>query len=303
MSESLHQRQEGGKRTDWAAAKRPADKPLITIITSTFNVVRDLPWTSDSLWGQTYPYIQWIVADGASTDGTVEWLSQHDELIDVWFSEPDSGIYDAWNKAVAYAKGDWIQFIGAGDELAASDTLDKVSSTLHGSYPNANLVHGRIQYVSEIERVDLDEGGGDLNLVDNGCHPFLPSTPPHTALFSHTTLFQSNRPFSTKYKIAADQLFMIKAIADKSPIFIDIFICRMPLGGVSGNLENLGVVSSEAKLISKELGIKLSLRQRISALKVDAKILLIRTLPRESIPKVADLYRKMLGKKARWTIS
>jgi hypothetical protein len=239
MSESLHQRREGGKRTDWTAAKRPADKPLITIITSTFNAVRDLPWTSDSLWGQTYPYIQWIVADGASTDGTVEWLSQHDELIDVWFSEPDSGIYDAWNKALGYAAGDWIQFVGAGDELAAPGTLGDVAKILAGAYPSANIVYGRLQFISEISRTVLEEAGLPWAEMEGRWQPYLPATPPHPSSFAHRSLFNGNQPFSVKYKIASDQLFMLKAIKEKKPKFTDILVDKTPVGGISGRLDSL----------------------------------------------------------------
>src|SRR5699024_5468308 len=109
------------------AVRQHSDLPIITIITSTYNVVQDLQWTIDSIREQTYPNIQWIIADGASTDGTVKMFEANSELIDYWFSEPDTGIYDAWNKALEHVKGDWLQFIGAGDELYGTSTLEKVA--------------------------------------------------------------------------------------------------------------------------------------------------------------------------------
>lgn len=104
--------------------------PLITIITSTFNAGEQLRFTAQSIKNQTYPHIQWIIVDGKSSDNTIDIIEELGELVSVWFSEKDSGIYDAWNKALKYAKGDWIQFIGAGDELAEADTLEKIAQIL-----------------------------------------------------------------------------------------------------------------------------------------------------------------------------
>jgi cellulose synthase/poly-beta-1,6-N-acetylglucosamine synthase-like glycosyltransferase len=106
---------EGGLRTQGYFKQSLPDKPLITIITSTYNAAEYLPRTIKSVREQTYTNIEWIIVDGNSKDNTVELIRQNEDVIDYWVSEPDSGIYDAWNKGVSLANGDWIAFLGAGD--------------------------------------------------------------------------------------------------------------------------------------------------------------------------------------------
>src|SRR5262245_48790230 len=88
--------------------------PLITIVTATMNAAATLPITARSLAGQHGADFEWIVADGASTDGTLDYLSRC-EMPVCWTSAPDRGIYDAWNKACRRARGEWLLFLGAGD--------------------------------------------------------------------------------------------------------------------------------------------------------------------------------------------
>jgi glycosyltransferase involved in cell wall biosynthesis len=71
----------------------------------------------ESILRQDYPNIEHIVLDGGSSDGTVDVLRKYDDRIALWKSEPDRGIYDAWNKGLALARGEWICFLGADDEF------------------------------------------------------------------------------------------------------------------------------------------------------------------------------------------
>ena len=96
----------GGARKNWQSL-RTDGFPIITIIIATYNVEKFLPQTIRSIREQSYPYVQLIIADGDSKDGTIELLKQNEVCIDFWFSEKDKGIYDAWNKALRY-----IQAIG-----------------------------------------------------------------------------------------------------------------------------------------------------------------------------------------------
>ena len=82
-------------------------KPLISIITATYNDKLQLLKTSESIKESTYRNIEWVVIDGLSTDGTFEWLKSNTDVVRKWVSEPDCGIYDAWNKGLAKAEGEW----------------------------------------------------------------------------------------------------------------------------------------------------------------------------------------------------
>ena len=89
--------------------------PLITIIIAVFNGAKTLQQCIDSVAQQSYPNKELIIIDGGSKDGTLDLLKANSEKIDYWVSETDNGIYNAWNKGLAQANGDWICFLGADD--------------------------------------------------------------------------------------------------------------------------------------------------------------------------------------------
>ncbi|WP_420156188.1 glycosyltransferase, partial [Siphonobacter sp.] len=91
--------------------------PLVSVILVTHNAEKCLQACLDSIFRQTYPRIEIIIMDGASTDATVSILEANTEKITFWRSEEDQGIYDAMNKALEYVRGEWVYFIGADDEL------------------------------------------------------------------------------------------------------------------------------------------------------------------------------------------
>ena len=103
-------------------------KPLISIVTVCYNVVNELKKTIPSVLNQTYNNVEYIVIDGGSTDGTVEVIKKYANKLAYWVSESDKGIYDAMNKGIRVARGEWINFMNAGDLLYSKDILEKVFS-------------------------------------------------------------------------------------------------------------------------------------------------------------------------------
>lgn len=102
------------------------EKPTISIITVCYNAAKELEKTICSVKEQTYPHIQYIVVDGASKDTTPQLLERYKTDIDIIRSEPDRGIYDAMNKGIDLATGDYLCFMNAGDLFHSADTLAKV---------------------------------------------------------------------------------------------------------------------------------------------------------------------------------
>ena len=98
----------------------------LSIITVNYNNLEGLRKTLESVCAQTFHDYEWIVIDGGSTDGSKQLLEQNDEHIAYWVSEPDSGIYNAMNKGIAIAKGEYCQFLNSGDYYIGNDTLAKV---------------------------------------------------------------------------------------------------------------------------------------------------------------------------------
>jgi glycosyltransferase involved in cell wall biosynthesis len=112
--------------------------PVISIITVVFNGVDTLERTFRSVFAQTYPYIEFIVVDGGSKDGTVDLIRRYENRLSYWVSEPDNGLYDAMNKGIGLSTGDYLWFVNSGDEIFAPSTL----ATLFATLPQADVYYG-----------------------------------------------------------------------------------------------------------------------------------------------------------------
>ena len=126
LPEGENRKGEGGLRTKGYFKKSYEDKPLISIITVVFNGEKYLEETIQSVINQTYSNVEYIIIDGGSSDGTLDIIKKYEERIDYWVSEKDKGIYDAMNKGIDVASGEWINFMNAGDGFYADDVLDKI---------------------------------------------------------------------------------------------------------------------------------------------------------------------------------
>ncbi|WP_455673672.1 glycosyltransferase family 2 protein [Phocaeicola sp.] len=101
-------------------------KPLLSIVTVCYNSIAEIEKTILSVINQTYPNIEYIIIDGGSTDGTVNLIKKYANKITCWVSEPDNGIYDAMNKGIHIAKGEWINFMNSGDVFVDCNVLENV---------------------------------------------------------------------------------------------------------------------------------------------------------------------------------
>jgi glycosyltransferase involved in cell wall biosynthesis len=126
LPEGQDRKGSGGLRTQGDFKKLYDDKPLITIITIVYNGEKYLEETIQSVINQTYDNVEYIIIDGGSTDGTVDIIRKYEHAIDYWVSEKDHGIYDAMNKGIFLATGEWINFMNAGDLFYNQKVLDKI---------------------------------------------------------------------------------------------------------------------------------------------------------------------------------
>lgn len=122
-------------------------QPVFSIITITYNASRWLERTILSVLSQSYSSIEYILIDGASTDGTVDMIRQYASGIACWISEPDKGLYDAMNKGLQRATGDYVWFINAGDTLYTADTVQKIVSTLKKDVSLPDVIYGETMIV------------------------------------------------------------------------------------------------------------------------------------------------------------
>lgn len=172
--------------------KTARSRPLITVVTVVKNSGEQLKTTINSVSEQTYDNIEFIIIDGASTDTTLGVIKSNDEKIDKWISEPDNGIFDAMNKGINLASGEWINFLNAGDYFYEKDTVKKVFSK---NYGEADFIYGHTYFL----------GGDFKGVVKVWEFDILWKT----MIFTHQSLFTKSavlkkRKFNTQFKICAD---------------------------------------------------------------------------------------------------
>lgn len=176
-------------------------QPKISVVTVCYNAVNDIEKTILSVINQSYPNIEYLIIDGGSTDGTMDVVNKYKDKIDVIVSEPDKGIYDAMNKGIDRATGDWINFMNAGDmfwekksilKVFAASGIDDGLDVIYGyqvhSFPYGCFVRKRL----------------DLTNFDH----FMPIG--HPASFVKAKLLKECH-FDCKFRIAADYNFFYTA--------------------------------------------------------------------------------------------
>lgn len=208
-------------------------KPLISIITVSYNEVQTIEATIRSVLSQTYPYIQYIVIDGGSTDGTVDIIKKYSDILYFWCSEPDKGIYDAMNKGIAIATGEFVNFMNAGDCFFCP----KVVSRIFNKRRYADFLCGIAQYRfhypphSNKQRIQYWMPIGKkfrFSQVKNG---YIVN---HQASFIKRKLFE-NSPYEIQYRIIADELFFIKKIVFEGYSYVPLpmIVCLFDGSGLS----------------------------------------------------------------------
>lgn len=135
------------------------DSPKVSIVTIVYNASKYLEETMQSVINQTYDNVEYIVVDGGSTDGTLDILEKYKDRIDHWVSEEDRGIYDAMNKGVNLANGEWINFMNSGDVFHDNDVLlnfceeNKKSQNIDFFYSDSIVKEGKKYICNKEKRV------------------------------------------------------------------------------------------------------------------------------------------------------
>lgn len=279
-----------------------AASPKVTIITATFNAAAHLPQTIRSIREQTSQDFEWVVVDGNSSDGTQTLLHENEDVIARWISEPDRGIYDAWNKACKLARGEWVVFLGAGDELVAPTTMAACIEKLEAVSTDTRLVYGRQTLLSPVERIPLETIGVPWAEVRGRWDIGRPALPPHGATFQHISLFAGEQPFDLRFPIASDSHFLLRAIKDRAPVFMPLDVIRSPIGGISFRLDTARQVGREIAAIDRDLGLEPPLPVRLhEALRLTV-ISLLNLFPQKTTHRLADHIRRLSGKSPRWSL-
>ena len=213
---------------------RTAPRPLVTVVVAVRNGARNLQRCIDSVATQTLPNRELIVMDGGSTDGTAEILKANATTIGYWESEPDRGIFHAWNKAVARARGEWLCFLGADDYLWTPDTLEQFRPHLKAATPAHRVVYGALAVVAR--------SGDMIAVIDQPWEYarrrfFTAMSIPHPGTFHHRSLFAEHGPFNESFRQAGDYDFLLREFKTHAPHYVaDLIQAGYEEGGVTTRL-------------------------------------------------------------------
>jgi glycosyltransferase involved in cell wall biosynthesis len=209
--------------------------PKITVITVVRNGEKTLEQTMLSVLNQTYLNIEYIVIDGASTDGTLGIIKSYDERIKNgefpnvsfrWISEPDRGIYNAMNKGIDMATGEWIGIINSGDGYEKSAIKTVASEMI--KRPEAGLLFGNMKIIREGHYFRDEVFSGTINVkVMNISHP---------TVFVRKRIYVRHGKFDEQFRIAADYDLLLR-FYQRHIVFqhLNSAIAFFATGGVSSN--------------------------------------------------------------------
>lgn len=173
-------------------------QPKITVVTVCYNCVTEIEDTIKSVIAQSYKDLEYIVIDGASNDGTLDIINKYKNNINVIVSEHDKGIYDAMNKGIELATGEWINFMNAGDTFFNKDSIKDFFSIADVNSPN-DILYGDTILVYP------------LGLYYKDCHPDDQKEHwCHQSMFIRTSIMKQYR-YDLKYKVRADYNFIYQA--------------------------------------------------------------------------------------------
>lgn len=196
----------------------------LSIITVSYNDIAGLRRTRDSIRSQTFRDFEWIVVDGGSTDGSKDFLSEHQAETAWWCSERDSGIFNAMNKGIGHAEGEYSLFLNSGDTLYAPDTLKEVFDRT----PSDDIVYG--DWTEALPRHPAKRCYSPEKV---NCYTFAVRPLCHQTAFVRTCLLKQS-PYDESYRICADWAKWIE-LSKRGCTFehIPVIVCHFVLGGLS----------------------------------------------------------------------
>lgn len=219
--------------------------PRVTVVTVCHNSATSIEPTLQSVLAQNYADLEYVVIDGASTDGTLEILRRYAGRIAALVSEPDRGVYDAMNKGIRLAHGEYLLFMNAGDVFAASDVLSAAAAQA-----DADVVYGDFEYAGAAGsgRVSADMDRGVFN---------------HQCVLYRRSLHTTHGEYvDVRGLTAADYLFFMRLRASGRTSFrkLDLVISRVDPNGISVGLQTFLQVNLADGLLQRRGRYEVALR-------------------------------------------
>ncbi len=216
----------GGYRLKGISAENTPGLPLVTVVTAVYNGQPYVSACLESVATQDYPNIEHIILDGGSNDGTLEVLRQRNDSIAFWKSEQDEGVYDAWNKALVEARGEWICFLGVDDEFLPGAISAYIA--LAAKNPDAEYLSSKVRWVHP---------SGYVRIVG---HPWTWKKfskwmcTAHAGSMHRRSMYDSLGMYDSSYRMVGDYELLLRAGSQLRTAFMPIVTVMMRAGGVSG---------------------------------------------------------------------
>lgn len=224
---------------------------LLSIVTINRNNVAGLEKTLQSVAAQTYKEFEYIVIDGASTDGSVEVIKRYESKFAYlkWDSEPDSGIYNAMNKGIRMASGEYIQILNSADGLAAEDVTERMLAALEKAGNPFILYGNMIKCFPDGKRL-VDKGFAGQEITMLGMYT---GTLNHNPAYIRRDLFEQYGYYDEGLKIVSDWKWYLQAIVlgGEKPQYTDIDVSLFDMSGISETNKELD--KAERKQVLEQL--------------------------------------------------
>ncbi len=228
--------------------------PKISIICVTKNAAKHLENCLKSICNQSYKNIELIIQDGQSTDRTLDIIHKYQDRIAYYESAPDKGLYDAMNKALGHATGDWIYFIGADDYL----------------YPEfSNMIESDLKDINTIYYSRVTIQGGKIYGKKFSSYRLTKGNMPHQSMFYPASVFKKYQ-YPIQYIIKADYVLNIQLRKERNYTFeyVNKIIANHTEGGISSQYEDKEFERNEKKLVWKYFGLWVNIHYWFRLLKI-----------------------------------
>lgn len=217
----------------------------ISIITVCFNAANDLRKTIESVKNQTCKSLEYIVIDGGSRDDTLNIIKGSNDVINFWISEPDNGIYDAMNKGIKKATGEWLIFMNAGDVFVTDKVLEEFSEKLSD---NIDILRGNIVRIYDkfkaVSQGITSQNPTLMDMISGSFH--------HQACLIRRKLFLNYGLYSTEYKLCSDWKFFFDCVVlhHVKTRYVNYTVAAFRMDGASSNNTQRYENESKAYLVS-----------------------------------------------------
>lgn len=232
--------------------------PKVSIITICYNAAKTIEKTIQTVVTQSYPNIEYVIIDGKSTDDTLLIVNKYKDQVTTLVSEKDTGIYDAMNKGLEYATGDYVWYVNADDEIYAPDTLSLIMQNHH----DEDFIYGKALLI--------DEKGNERNLENRKPHPSADDltwkTMKQGMAISHQSMLVKRTiapKYDLTYRYVADFDWLIHVLKKATSVRdTGIYWCRFAEGGISTQYRKASL-KERFRVLQKHFGLVTTVWQHV----------------------------------------